>query len=130
LVANIIVINYDVPRTVAIVGPEGAMTSIRLSAQHFYDPAGPDGPAPMRFSMMVNAGAAKPTSRAARIAEAVQLYEMHCVDQTYVLQAFQVAHSEAIVSRMAAAAKQAAIEAALTGGPKGQPKGPGTGHEH
>ena len=70
LVANLIVINYDTPRFVAIVGEEGETTSIRLAAQHFYSPtADKEGKvtfAPMRFSILVNAGSSKPTSRAAR----------------------------------------------------------------
>ena len=130
LVANLIIINYDVPRTVAIVGPEGQMNSIRLAARHFYTPSGPDGPEPMRFSLLVNAGSSKPTSRAARIAEANQLFEMHVVDQQYVLQAYRVSHWQAVQQRTKQEAQQKAELAALAGGPKGQPKGPGTGHEH
>lgn len=131
LAANIIIINYDLPRTVAIVGPEGEANAIKLAAQHFYTPGGPDGPAPMKFSMLVNAGSSKPTSRAARIAEANQLKEMGVVDQQYVLQAYRVSHWQAVLARTKQEQQQAALMAALQGkGGKGQPKGPGTGHEH
>ena len=133
LVANLIVINYDVPRTVAIVGPEGQMSSIKLAANHFYTPGGKNGPDPMRFSLLVNAGSSKPTSRAARIQEANQLKEMGVVDQQYVLQAYRVSHWQAVQARTKQEQQEAAIQAAIQpggGGGKGQPRGPGTGHEH
>ncbi len=129
LVANLIVINYDTTRFVAIVGDEGEMSSIRLSAQHFYSP-GPHGRSPLRFTMNVNAGSQKPTSRAARIQEAVQLKAMNVVDDQYVLQAFQVSHWQTVLARKQAQLQAEAQVAALTGGGKGVPHGPGTGHPH
>jgi hypothetical protein len=123
-------LNYDVPRTVAIVGTEGEMNSVKLSANHFYTPGGKHGPDPLRFSMMVNAGSSKPTSRAARIAEANQLKEMDVVDDQYVLQAYRVSHWQSVLQRKQQADQQKAILAALQGGGKGQAKGPGTGHAH
>jgi hypothetical protein len=130
LVANLIIINYDVPRTVAIVGPEGEMTSVRLASNHFYAP-GPTGTKdPLRFSLLVNAGSSKPTSRAARIKEANDLFQMHVVDQQYVLQAYRVSHWQAVMARTQKEQEQAAVLAAVQGGGKGQPKGPGTGHPH
>ena len=81
LLANLVIINYDTPRFVAIVGEEGETTSIRLAAQHFYSPTsdqyGKVTFAPLKFSILVNAGSSKPTSRAARIAEANQLKAMN-----------------------------------------------------
>lgn len=135
LVANLIVVNYDVARNVAIVGQEGEMNSIHLAAQHFYTPSGQKGkgPDPLRFSLLVNAGSSKPTSRAARIQEANQLFEMHVVDQQYVLQAYRVSHWQSVMQRTKQEQKEAAIAAAVAGtggGGKPQPKGPGTGHPH
>ena len=130
LVANLIVRNYDVARTVAIVGQEGEMNSIKLAANHFYTPGGPDGPEPLRFSLLVNAGSSKPTSRAARIQEANQLKEMNVVDDQYVLQAYRVSHWQSVLARKQQADQQKAILHALQGGGKGQPTGPGTGHPH
>jgi hypothetical protein len=123
LLANLIIINYDVPRFVAIVGDEGETSSIRLAAQHFYAPTedekGKVTFAPMRFSILVNAGSSKPTSRAARIQEANVLKQMGVVDDVYVLQAYRVSHwkdvkrrtdamkqQEMQMAQMAAAAKQ------------------------
>jgi ribosomal protein L16/L10AE len=84
----------------------------------------------MKFSLLVNAGSSKPTSRAARIQEANKLYEMHVVDQQFVLQAYRVSHWQAVQQRTKAEAEQQATLAAIQGGGKGQPKGPGTGHPH
>lgn len=103
LLTNLIIINYDTPRFVAIVGDEGETTSIKLSAQHFYSPVPqPDGSAqfaPMKFAMLVNAGSSKPTSRAARIQEAIQLKGMNVVDDLFVLQAFRVQHAQQVMQR-------------------------------
>lgn len=97
LLANLVIINYDTPRFVAIVGQEGESTSIRLAAQHFYSPTadskGKVTFAPLRFALTVNAGSSKPTSRAARIAEANQLKAMGVVDDLFVLQAYRVSHA-------------------------------------
>jgi hypothetical protein len=128
LVANLIVINYDVPRTVAIVGPEGDMNAIQLASNHFFTPL-PEGPAALRFSLLVNAGSAKPTSRAARIAEANTLFQMGVVDQQYVLQAYRVSHWQAVMARKQEEDRQKSLLRAIQGG-GGQPRGPGTGHPH
>ena len=65
--------------------------------------------------------------RAARIAEADALFNMHAVDQQYVLQVHQVADWQDVVQRM----QQAAMaQAAAASQAKGEPKGPGTGHAH
>ena len=130
LIANLVVLNYDTPRTVAIVGPEGEVSSVQLSARHFYDPSSPSGQAPMRFSLLCNAGSTKPTSRAARIQEANTLKQMHVVDDQFVLQAYRVSHWQSVLQRTKAEQQQQAMLAAVQGGPKGQPKGPGTGHAH
>lgn len=128
LVCNLVVLNYDVARTVAIVGAEGETASLRLAANHFYCP-GPKGSEPLRFSLLVNAGATKPTSRGARIAEAVQLKQLNVVDDQYVLQAFRVSHWQSVLQRKQEQERQELMLAELTG-KKPEPRGPGTGHEH
>ena len=79
------------------------MSSIKLSAQHFYSPEPrPDGGAdfaPMKFALTVNAGSSKPTSRAARIQEAIQLKGMNVVDDQFVLEAFRVSHATDVLKR-------------------------------
>jgi hypothetical protein len=103
LLANLVIINYDVPRFVAIVGDEGEMSSIRLAAQHFYAPTvdyyNKVTFAPLRFTMLVNAGSSKPTSRSARIQEANTLKQMQVVDDQYVLQAYRVSHWKEVLNR-------------------------------
>ena len=84
----------------------------------------------MRYTLTVNAGSAKPTSRAARIQEAIQLKAMNVVDDQYVLQAFQVSHWQQVLQRKQAQMQAEATVAALVGGGKGEPHGPGQGHPH
>jgi hypothetical protein len=155
LLAHLVIQNYDIPRTVAIVGQDGENSALLLSARHFYSPteggdvearlsklgfsdgkslnmlAGLDIPqAPMKFSLVVIAGASNPTSRQARIAESDALFQMKAIDRPAVLQAHAYPHWQQIDDRMNKA--EAAMAAALAqgGGGKGQPKGPGTGHAH
>jgi len=133
LLANLVIINYDTPRFVAIVGQEGESTSIRLAAQHFYAPTsdakGKVTFAPMRFAITVNAGSSKPTSRAARIAEANTLKQMGVVDDLFVLQAYRVSHAQDVKRRtdlqrqQMAQIAQAEKQAASQQRPK-SPKGP------
>jgi hypothetical protein len=119
LVANLIILYYDTPRFVAIVGQEGENTSMKLHAQHFQAPAkGEDGkwrPTPMRFALTVNAGSAKPTSRAARVSEALTLQSRGIVDNLYVLQAFQVSHAQAVIDRQQKQQQQQMAMAAALG---------------
>ena len=124
ILTNLIIVNYDVHRTVAIVGPEGTETSLKLAANHFMRPT-KQGLAPLRFQLIVDAGSAKPTSRGARIQEIDALKAMGVVDNQTVLQAHGIPHAEVIQHRMeqeALAAAQAQAQA--------RAKGPGTGHAH
>ena len=126
ILVSLIMVNYDVTRTIAIVGEEGTATSLKLAAKHFFRPT-EEGLAPLRFQLMVQAGSDKPTSRGARIAEMDHLKELGVVDNQTVLQAHQIPHGPQIQQRMeqeAAAAQQAAAHAAAVA------KGPGTGHTH
>jgi len=124
LLANLVIVNYDTQRFVAIVGDEGEMTSIKLAAQHFYGPtvdhSGKVTFAPLRFTMTVGAGSSKPTSRAARIAEANTLKAMECVDTQYVLQAYRVSHWQSVLQRVEAEQQQQAMMAGMGKGEKGQ----------
>jgi hypothetical protein len=124
LLANLIIINYDTPRFVAIVGQEGESTSVRLASQHFYAPVREKKGVtfqPLRFALTVNAGSSKPTSRAARIQEANTLKAMGVVDDLFVLQAYRVSHAQAVLQRKQAQAEKEAQMAALMGANKQQP---------
>jgi hypothetical protein len=104
------------------------MSSIRLAAQHFYSPtvdhSGKVKFAPLRFTMMVNAGSSKPTSRAARTQEAMLLKNANIVDDQYVLQAFRVSHWKQVQARKQAQMQQelqlAQAQAAAGGGGGGK----------
>ena len=126
ILVSLIMVNYDVSRTVAIVGEEGTSTSLKLAARHFFRPT-EDGLAPLRFQLLVQAGSDKPTSRGARIAEMDHLKELGVVDNQTVLQAHQIPHGPQIQQRMEQEAQAAAAAAAHA---QAQAKGPGTGHPH
>lgn len=135
LCANLIVQNYTVPRVVAVMGPGGDSTALRLAARHFYMPARrPDGSVttiPMKFTLIVNAGSSAPTSRQARIAEADALFAMKAIDAQAVLEVHEFPNYQTVLQRMAqAAAAQAQLELERGHGPEARPTGPGTGHEH
>jgi len=129
LLANLMIINYDVPRFVAIVGDEGEMSSIRLAAQHFYAPVvdwkGKVTFSPLRFTMLVNAGSSKPTSRSARMQEANMLKSMDVVDDQYVMQAYRVSHWKSVLERKEAKQAQALQVAQALGQAGDKPKGGG-----
>lgn len=126
LLCHLIIINYDVPRVVAIVGQDGEQTALRLAARHFYTPT-KEGAEPMKFALSVNAGSSNPTSRQARIAEMDALKAMDVVDDQAVLEAHRVPHWQAILQRkQAQEAAQAQAELAAGKAPHGK----GTGHEH
>jgi len=136
LAANLIIINYDVPRFVAIAGDEGEMSYMRLAAQHFYAPTVDHKNnvefSPLRFVLLTNAGSSKPTSRSARIQEANTLFQMKVVDDQYVLQAYRVSHWKDVKRRkdmmmqqeMQLAQMQAQAGAAAKAGSGGPPKRP------
>jgi hypothetical protein len=126
MLAHLLILNYDIPRIVAIVGTEGEDTALRLAARHFYTPT-KEGAEPMKFALTVNAGSSNPTSRQARIAEADALKAMDAIDNQALLQAHRWPHWQEVVARMAAAAAAEAQREAQSGQQK---RGPGTGHAH
>jgi hypothetical protein len=130
LLCHLIAQNYTEPRVVAIVGDKGSTTSLLLAARHFYSPSrnpetGKYDLTPMAFSLNVNAGSDRPTSRQARIAEVDALFAMKAVDQQTVLQVHQFADWQDIVKRMQDAAM--ALAAAQHNGAQGGGGGPGGG---
>ncbi len=134
LLAHLIIQNFDVPRTVAIVGPDGQNSALLLASKHFYSPSIHGTAAPLKFSLIVSAGADNPTSRQARIAEADALFALQAIDRPALLEQHAFPHWQTIEQRMnqkdlALAQASAAGQAAGKGG-KSQPRGPGTGHAH
>lgn len=135
MLAHLVVQNYDVPRQLAIVGTDGENSALILASQHFYSPSIHGTVAPLKFALLVMAGADNPTSRQSRIAEADALFSLKAIDRPAVLEAHAFPHWQNIDNRMkqqelAIAQAQAAGAAAGKGGGGGQPHGPGTGHAH
>ena len=131
LLTHMMIQNYDVPRIQAIVGQDGENSALMLASKHFYSPSIFGQVEPMKFSLLVMAGASNPTSRQARIAEGDALYAMHAIDRPALLEQHAFPHWQSIEKRMSEkemAMAQAAAQAPRGG--KGQPTGPGTGHAH
>ena len=126
ILCNLIIVNYDIHRTVAILGEESNTTSLKLAANHFMRPT-KDGLAPLKYSLVVDAGSSKPTSRGARIAEIDALKEIGAVDNKTVLQVHQIPHADAIQQRMQ---EEAMAMAAAQARAQAQTQGAGTGHPH
>jgi hypothetical protein len=122
-ITQLIILNYDQPRVVAILGDEGGQTAMRIAAQHFMTPS-KNGLKPLDFAMHVSAGSSAPTSRQARVAEIDALAGMEMVDRQTVLQIHRIPHWQAINARMEAAEEAKAKAEAQA------KKGPGTGHAH
>jgi len=99
LLANLVVENYTLPRTVAIAGPDGERSMLALKGRHFYAPtfAGAD---PMKFALYVRAGASMPISRSARAQEADTLFAMGAIDHQAVLEAHDYPTRRQILERV------------------------------
>ena len=69
-----------------------------LRARHFYGPTD-KGAAPLKYMVNIKAGAASPTSRQARMAEADNLFVIGAIDDEAVLEAHQYPHIKEILSR-------------------------------
>lgn len=134
LLGHLIIQNYDVPRELAIVGPTGENSALLLASKHFYSPSIHGTVAPMKFALLVMAGADNPTSRQSRIAEADALFALKAIDRPAVLEQHAFPHWQQIDQRMQqqelAMAQAAAAGSAAGKGGGGQPHGPGTGHAH
>lgn len=104
MLAQLIIQNYTTHRTVAIVGPSGQNSALHLAARHFYapyrDPKDNQRLLPLKYSILVTAGANNPTSRQSRIEEADLLFAMGAIDQQAVLEAHNYPNWQQIVQRV------------------------------
>lgn len=106
--AQLIIQNYTVPRTIAIAGPQSLQSTLALSARHFYSPyrgVDEDGKEhtkliPLKYSLLVSAGADNPTSRQSRISEADTLFAMGAIDGEAVLDSHNYPNREIVTARM------------------------------
>lgn len=85
--ASLIVENYTTPRAVSILGPDGEQSINHLQARHFFLP-GPDGEAPLDYTLLVSVGADQATTQKMLRDEAVMLFSLGVIDQMEVLNVF------------------------------------------
>lgn len=98
--ADLIIDNYTEPRVMAIVGPDGAkQTSLALAARHFIVPTH-KGAAPLKYSLLIQAGASSPTSRQARVAEADMAYSLGIIDRQAWMEAHSYPNYEEVLKRV------------------------------
>ena len=102
---DLIIDNFTDPRVQAIIGPSGEQSALALQSRHFYGPT-EEGAAPLKYSLLIRAGASMPTSRQARIAEADTLYAMGAIDRQALLEAHQYPGIQTILKRVAAETAQ------------------------
>lgn len=96
--ASNIVEFYAEPRIISLVGEGGQKMVTDLGANHFYLP-GPDGAAPMRFQLLIDAGASQSQSHDTRKAEAATLFAMGAIDEEAVLRAYNFPDWQQAVQR-------------------------------
>lgn len=99
IIAQLVVENFTVPRTISILGDEGEKSAVILKARHFID-AVDNAYAPFKYSLIVNAGSDVPTSRQARASEAQNLFVLKAIDRPALLEAMNVPHWPLIDERM------------------------------
>lgn len=98
-IADLISQNFTEARTVAILGKDGQYMPMFLAGHHFMDPA-KKGDTPLKFVVRAEAGANKPTSRNARMAEAEKLFALGAVDDQYVLDTHGIPEGDEILKRL------------------------------
>lgn len=97
--ADLIIDNYNDPRTLAIIGPQGNQTSMVLQSRHFEVPT-EQGAAPLKYQLLVQAGASMPTSRQARVAEADKAYALGLIDRQAWFEAHQYPNWQTVLKRV------------------------------
>lgn len=97
--ADLIVDNFDEPRYMATVGPQGMQDSLALKARHFQVPTERGAP-PFKYSLVIQAGASMPTSRQARMQEADQAYVWGVIDRQAWFEAHQYPNWQTVLQRV------------------------------
>lgn len=93
---------YTEPRLVSILGDDGVNTALALRGRHFYTlPKDTDEQAaPLRFTLLSDAGSDHPTSRQARQAQAERLFAMGAIDVIEVLKAERWPNGSVVAKRV------------------------------
>lgn len=100
--ADLIIDNYTEPRVIAVVGPEGQNSALALSSRHFTVPTH-KGASPLKYSLVIQAGASMPTSRQARVAEADSAYALGIIDRQAWMEAHNFPNWRKVLERVNAA---------------------------
>lgn len=90
---------YDVPRVVALVGPDGEKAARALQGQNFYVPT-TEGRVPLKFAINVDIGSQQATSKSARFSELMSLYTVGGIDVEALLEGLQFPGHKALATRM------------------------------
>lgn len=103
-IATLIVENFDVPRLLAITGPDGQSSAMALNANHFMVPGRVDDDGhiqkyPLRFSILSQLGGH--ISKLQERAEAIQLFTLGALDVTALLEVLNYPNREVIAQRIA-----------------------------
>jgi hypothetical protein len=117
ILSTLIVQNYTEPRLVSLTGDQENGPLLKVTAKHFYIPSGDGKIAPLRFTIVVDAGSEQPTSRSSRVSEADTLFAMGAIDQEALLYAHRYPGAQAILQRMQQAKQQQAAMGIMQGGP-------------
>jgi hypothetical protein len=110
LKASLIAEYYTTPRNVAILGNDGGRASLWLRPRHFYMPD-EEGGEPLKFSMLVNAGANTHTSRKVREDQAVMLFTLGALDVEGLLEAIEFPNRQEVARRVNEKMAQGAMQA-------------------
>lgn len=101
LKAALIVENYTEPRSMAIIGEDGAKKMLEIGGRHFLIPT-ESGEVPLEYTLLVDAGASEHTGRKAREDQVLSLANMGVIDGQAVLEALDFPGRAEISKRMAA----------------------------
>lgn len=101
LKAALIIENYTEPRSMAIIGEDGAKKMLEIGGRHFLIPT-EEGEVPLEYTLLVDAGASEHTGRKAREDQVLSLANMGVIDGQAVLEALDFPGRAEISKRMAA----------------------------
>lgn len=99
--ASLIVENYNTNRMVAIVGEDGAKSTLALRARHFLVPTS-NGAVPLEYTIAVEAGSSDDTSRRVREDKYITLFTLGAIDILTLLEALQVPNRDKVMERVTA----------------------------
>jgi hypothetical protein len=92
---------YTEPRMISLVGDDGQALHRALRGRHFYNlPGTGDSQAPLRFTVLADAGSQMPTSQSARAGDAMTLFGLGAIDHLELLKAMNWPGYAAVAKRV------------------------------